>query len=79
MRGIGYAAAILAAGMSLGTTALLGSSVDTSGVKYRTRRVKDELGFIHDIPERIVPPIKATDTDLFGSSKGKRAKRRHKK
>jgi hypothetical protein len=79
MRGIGYAAAILAAGMSVGTNMLLGSATDMPGVKYRHRIVRDKMGFQHSVHERIVPPIKATDADLFGSPKGKRAKRRHKK
>lgn len=64
---------------ALGAAMLLASSVDIPGVTYEPRRRRDSMGFDHDEIIRVVPPIKATDADLFGSSKGKRAKRRHKK
>lgn len=77
MRGLGMAAAALmvAANMSSGGFDRVRTQ-DLEGVNYRKRKVK--AGFFDlDVTERLVPAIKATDADLFGSPKGKRAKRRN--
>lgn len=51
-------------------------SVDTEGVTYRKKKTQHGF-FTFENDERVVPSLKATDADLFGKPKGKRAKRRH--
>lgn len=53
--------------------------VDMAGVTYKEHTIHHPLGFKTKAIKRLVPKIKASDDDLFGSAKGKRAKRRNKK